>query len=49
MTDSEYFYNLVVELLEDPEEREEADELLRWWNRYSAQWLRETAATDSFY
>ncbi|KAJ2929068.1 hypothetical protein H1R20_g8025, partial [Candolleomyces eurysporus] len=33
VTDSEYFYNLIVELLEDPEEREEADELLRWWNR----------------
>ncbi|RXW12443.1 hypothetical protein EST38_g13412 [Candolleomyces aberdarensis] len=32
MTDSEYFYTLVIELLEDPEERVEVDELLKWWN-----------------
>ena len=32
VTDSEYFYNLVIELLEDPEERVEVDDLLKWWN-----------------
>ncbi|KAF6740856.1 hypothetical protein DFP72DRAFT_864737 [Ephemerocybe angulata] len=33
MSDSEYFYNLVIELLEDPEEEAEVDDLLMWWNR----------------
>ncbi|KAF6744232.1 hypothetical protein DFP72DRAFT_826256 [Ephemerocybe angulata] len=33
VTDSEYFYNLVVELLEDPEEEAEVADLLVWWNR----------------
>ncbi|KAF6742416.1 hypothetical protein DFP72DRAFT_830527 [Ephemerocybe angulata] len=33
MTDSEFFYNLVIELLEDPEEHEEVEDLLMWWNR----------------
>ncbi|KAJ2921265.1 hypothetical protein H1R20_g15827, partial [Candolleomyces eurysporus] len=32
VTDSEYFYNLVIEILEDPEERQEVDDLLKWWN-----------------
>ena len=34
VTDSERFYNTVLELFELPEEREEIDSLLTWWNRY---------------
>jgi hypothetical protein len=33
VTDSEFFYNLVVDLLEDESEREEVADLLKWWNR----------------
>ncbi|KAI0312028.1 hypothetical protein OF83DRAFT_1067881 [Amylostereum chailletii] len=33
MTDSERFYHSVLDLLEDPEEREEVQALLAWWNR----------------
>lgn len=32
-TDSERFYNSVVEFLEDPDESVEVRELLIWWNR----------------
>lgn len=32
-TDSERFYNSVLEILYDAEEKEEVDELLLWWNR----------------
>ncbi|KAH6876507.1 hypothetical protein BKA70DRAFT_1370095 [Coprinopsis sp. MPI-PUGE-AT-0042] len=32
-TDSETFYNSVLDLLEDPEEQEEVQELLAWWNK----------------
>ena len=32
VTDSEYFYNLILELLEDPEEATEVNALLQWWN-----------------
>ncbi|KAF6756502.1 hypothetical protein DFP72DRAFT_846797 [Ephemerocybe angulata] len=32
VTDSEYFYNLIIELLEDPEEKVEVEDLLKWWN-----------------
>lgn len=31
--DSEIFYHSLLDLLEDPEERKEVDELLTWWNR----------------
>lgn len=34
VTDSERFYNSILELLLDPEEHEEVDQLLTWWNRY---------------
>ena len=34
MTDSERFYNSIDELLDDPEEKDEVDQLLTWWNRY---------------
>ncbi|KAG0697117.1 hypothetical protein DFH29DRAFT_984409 [Suillus ampliporus] len=33
-TDSEMFYHSLLDLLEDPEECQEVDELLTWWNRY---------------
>ncbi|KAG2750658.1 hypothetical protein P692DRAFT_20729385 [Suillus brevipes Sb2] len=32
-TDSETFYHSVLDLLEDPDESREVDELLMWWNR----------------
>ncbi|TEB33309.1 hypothetical protein FA13DRAFT_1627468, partial [Coprinellus micaceus] len=32
-TDSEYFYELLIEVLEDPEEYVEVSALLEWWNR----------------
>ncbi|KAG2112776.1 hypothetical protein DEU56DRAFT_759593 [Suillus clintonianus] len=32
-TDSETFYHSLLDLLEDPEESKEVDELLTWWNR----------------
>jgi hypothetical protein len=32
-TDSEYFYELLIEVLEDPEEYVEVSELLKWWNQ----------------
>ena len=31
--DSERFYNSLLELLYDPEEQKEVEELLSWWNR----------------
>jgi hypothetical protein len=33
VTDSERFYNTVLDLFDDVEEREEVNELLVWWNR----------------
>jgi hypothetical protein len=33
VTDSERFYNSVLDLLDDIEEREEVNDLLVWWNR----------------
>ena len=33
VTDSERFYNSIVELFEDPEEQEEVNALVTWWNR----------------
>ena len=35
MTDSERFYNSVLDLFEDIEEAEEVNDLLMWWNRYT--------------
>ena len=32
VTDSEGFYNHLVDLLEDEEEKEEVASLLNWWN-----------------
>jgi hypothetical protein len=33
-TDSETFYTSCLELFEDPEEQDEVQELLTWWNRF---------------
>ncbi|KIJ64395.1 hypothetical protein HYDPIDRAFT_28335 [Hydnomerulius pinastri MD-312] len=33
VTDSERFYTTILELLEDPDEKDEVDQLLVWWNR----------------
>jgi hypothetical protein len=33
VTDSECFYTSIMELLDDPEEREEVNLLILWWNR----------------
>ncbi|KAJ3501625.1 hypothetical protein NMY22_g18862 [Coprinellus aureogranulatus] len=33
VTDSEGFYNLIIDLLEDPDEKEEVAALLKWWNQ----------------
>jgi hypothetical protein len=32
-TDSERFYNSVLDLFEDVEEKEEVNDLVAWWNR----------------
>ena len=32
MTDSEQFYNSILELLEDWDEQQEVKDLLKWWN-----------------
>lgn len=32
VTDSEWFYNRILELLKDQEEKEEVEQLLLWWN-----------------
>lgn len=34
VTDSEYFYHLVIDLLEDESEVVEVAELLQWWNQW---------------
>lgn len=33
VTDSEHFYSSIIELLDDPDEKEEVDQLMTWWNR----------------
>ena len=33
VTDSEQFYNSLLELFEDLDEKQEVDEVLVWWNR----------------
>ena len=33
VTDSERFYNSLLELFEDLDEKQEVDELLVWWTR----------------
>ena len=31
--DSERFYNSILELLEDPDEKDEVDQKIGWWNQ----------------
>ena len=33
VTDSERFYNSILELLDDADEKGEVDQLIAWWNR----------------
>lgn len=33
VTDSERFYTTILDLLEDPDEANEVEDLLRWWDR----------------
>ena len=33
VTDSERFYNSLLEILDDPAEKKEVDALLKWWDR----------------
>ena len=33
VTDSERFYNSILELLEDLDEKDEVNQLMAWWNR----------------
>jgi hypothetical protein len=37
VTDSERFYNSILELLDDPLEKQEVEALLTWWNRLVSQ------------
>ncbi|KAI6005570.1 hypothetical protein EDD15DRAFT_2154631, partial [Pisolithus albus] len=34
ITDSERFYSSIMELLDDPDESDEVDQLITWWNRF---------------
>ena len=34
VTNSECFYTSILDLLDDPDEKDEVDQLLMWWNRY---------------
>lgn len=34
VTDSETFYNSILDFLEESDEQEEVNHLLTWWNRY---------------
>jgi hypothetical protein len=44
VTDSERFYNTVLDLLEDVEEKEEVRKLLVWWNWCVTSRLVKTAS-----
>ena len=45
VTDSERFYNSVLDLLDDIEEREEVNDLLVWWNRFAIIYFRYAFAS----
>lgn len=34
-TDSEHFYDSTLEILEDPEEQQEVQALMKWWNMWA--------------
>ena len=40
MTDSENFYVSLLDLLEDPAEKQDVHSLLQWWNRCDSQLQR---------
>lgn len=40
-TDSERFYGTVLDFLDDPDEKDNVDELLDWWNWYVCPWLQD--------
>lgn len=44
-TDSERFYNTILDLFEDDEEEEEVNDLFAWWNRYSPTLPRDLTLT----
>ncbi|KAF8451069.1 hypothetical protein L210DRAFT_817920, partial [Boletus edulis BED1] len=33
VTDLEHFYNSIIDLLQDPDKKDEVEPLLTWWNR----------------
>jgi hypothetical protein len=45
-TDSEYFYNSILQVLEDPDKQEKVKALLIWWNRYGCIYLNTLVQTD---
>ncbi|KAF8834974.1 hypothetical protein BDN67DRAFT_1015979 [Paxillus ammoniavirescens] len=46
VTDSERFYNSIIDLLDDPDEQDEVHQLLTWWNRGFGQVFPLYAATE---
>ena len=44
-TDFERFYGSVLQLLDDPEEKAEVDNLLMWWNWYAFDLFYDLALT----
>ncbi|KAJ3535197.1 hypothetical protein NMY22_g6599 [Coprinellus aureogranulatus] len=49
-TDSETFYNSVLELLEDPEEQDEVKPLMSWWNQsVYLQFFRKSSQQRSIF
>ena len=49
MTDSERFYNTVLDLFDLTDEREEINDLLTWWNRYVTMLDTSRAVTQPPY
>ncbi|KIJ10331.1 hypothetical protein PAXINDRAFT_86236, partial [Paxillus involutus ATCC 200175] len=47
ITDSERFYNDILELLEDPNERDEVEQLMVWWNHQVFPLYMETERLPS--
>ena len=39
MSDSERFYNTVLDLFDDVEELTEVNDLMTWWNRYAISFV----------
>ena len=46
VTNSECFYNSILELLEEREERDEVNQLMTWWNRYIRNLIESTSLTN---